>query len=278
MTTLDQKIEEFTNKNIYTFGKLVDINVLYKYWPNNRVIDILKNKELVFVNPAFWENTFEKMYLDTDYTDLGLKQPKIYCMCFSTSDENEETEWKIYSKNNNTVRCQINIDVISDIITDFSKENGFLVYMGYANYDLTKTEIQSLYLHKGKHYDNYFREFTLEKYLEIMLLKPNAFKYENEFRIFIVPKPGKKYIKGLLKIPIPEDKFQLLFSNFTIQDFELKYTDDHKRVRLEKEINELVKETWAEKIKSLYQNASIEKYIQLKKYKPIKKITTNSRK
>ena len=278
MTISEQQIKEFSNKNINTLGNGVDIDVLYKYWPYNTVLDVLKNKELVFVNPAYWENSFEKIYLDTDYTELGFKQPKIYSICFSTTIENEQTDWKIYSKNNHTLRCQINIDVLLEILSEFAEKNGFLVYMGKTNYDLSKTEIQSLHLPKGKYFNKYFDDFSVEKYLEIMLLKPKTLKHENEFRIFIVPKPRKKYIKGMLKIPIPDEKFQLLFSNFTIQEFEVKFTDDYSRLGFEISINESIKKSWAEKIKLLYNNASVENYIQFKNHKPIKKITLKSRK
>jgi hypothetical protein len=106
-----------------------------------------------------------------------------------------------------------------------------------------------------------------------MALKPKNHEYENELRIFIVPIHENKYFKDFLKIPIPEDQYSLLFSNFTIQTFEIKQSHFPKQEKQDKGFYEFVKSSMVETISSLYPNAAIDNYEQYKKCKPIKRIS-----
>lgn len=257
--------------NIKFIAKTKFPGTLYKYWSYNRLMDVLINEELVFVNPSLWKDPFEKMYLETDYTEFGIKQPKIYCMCVATKTENEEAAWKIYSsEKDRTVRCKINRIALFNILNEFAVKENFTIYFGNINYDLTKAEIKTLDSKTNVHHKNYFEPFSLEKFLELLTLKRRAFKYENELRILIVPNVGNTYSDDILKIKIPKDQYSKLFSTFTIQPFDpIIATDPRSKIEVLKqdfenaEINKSIKLIY--KFGRIYSSSLYSKCIPIKK-------------
>lgn len=272
-----QPMNVFLPSNISTIGETMIPRELYEYTSASRVLNVLEKKELAFVNPGLWKDSFEKRYLDTDYTDLGFKQPKIYCMCFTTKIENEDAEWSFFSlKKMMTIRCQLNIEPLLEVLSDFAQKNDFEVYIGNVNYELSKKELQSLHLPKSKHFDSYFKDFSLDKYLGIMNLKPKERKNENEIRIFLVSKNENHNSEDILKIPIPENKFHLLYSNFMVQPNENAHSDNPKDLKYMEGTFEAMRQIYADKLMSLYPYATIINYKSLKRYSPVKKISLKS--
>jgi len=270
----EQRSHAFSDPNIYTIGEKIIPKELYKYYSASRVQDVLINKELVFVSPNLWKDSFEKRYLDTDFTDLGLKQPKIYCMCFATKVENEEAEWKFYSyKKKMIIRCRINIEPLFEILSDFAQKNDVHIFIGNANYELLKKEIQFLHLPKSKNFGSYFENFSLDKYMKLMTLKPKERKNENEFRIFVVPKNEDHNSEVIFKIPIPEDKYDTLFSNFMVQPFENAYSDNPKDLKYMEDSFQAMREIFADKLLSLYPHAKIDNYKQFDRYRAVNKLS-----
>lgn len=273
----EQLMNVFLPSNISTIGETMIPRELYKYTSASRVLNGLENIELAFVNPGLWKDSFEKRYLDTDYSDLGFKQPKIYCMSFTTKIENEEAEWGFYSlKKMMAIRCQLNIEPLLEVLSEFARKNDFEVFIGNVNYELSKKELQSLHLPKSNHFDSYFKEFSLEKFLGIMNLKPKERKNENEIRIFMVSKNENHNSEDILKIQIPEDKYQLLYSNFMVQPYENAHSDNPKDLKYMEGTFEAMRQIYADKLKSLYPYATIVNYKFLKRYSPVKKVSLKS--
>lgn len=247
---------------------------LFCYWPFDILDNVLRNKELTFLYPGLWENPLEKIYLETDYSALGFKQTKIYSLCFIAGDENEDTEWKMYASNyRNTIRCQVNTRPLIETLTAFAAKNNLQVYAGNVNHEYSKEEIQTLHLTKGKHYDRFFKDFTLEKYLQLLLLKPKTLYWQNELRIFLVPKSHNQYFRDKLKVPISEAQYPLLFSKFTIQPFEVKPSTVPGSMEFDSTGHKLEKMLMADKIQTLYPNTLIENYIENKVCRGIRKVT-----
>ena len=258
---------------IHLIGETTVPKELYTYLPFDWVKEVLNKKELVFEYPGLWDEPLEKIYLETDYSSLDFRQTKIYCMCFIDGDENEGTEWKMYASNyRKTIRCQINTMPLMETLAAFADKNNLLVYVGMVNYEYSKDEIQTLHLIKGKHYDRYFKDFSLENYLGLMLLKPKVLHWQNELRIFMVPKSDKQYLRDTLKVPILEEQHPLLFSKFTIQPFELKPSTIPGSMEFDRVGQEFEKSALAEKIQSLYPNAITENYMEYKKCRPVRKV------
>jgi hypothetical protein len=86
------------------------------------------------------------------------------------------------------LRLSIDFVELCKILEDFANKNDCKVYIGNVIYELRKDEITSL--HKkisSSYYNDFFpTPFSLENYLSLMLIKRNAFEFENEVRIFIV--------------------------------------------------------------------------------------------
>jgi hypothetical protein len=266
-------IMEQLPEGMHILGEPILPNDLFKYWPFNTIEEVLKNKELVFLYPGLWENPLEKIYLETDYSALGFKQTKIYSLSFIAGDDNEDTEWKMYASNyRKTVRCQVNTELLLEILSAFAAKNNLQVYAGNVNYEYSKEEIQTLHLTKGKHYDRFFKDFTLEKYLQLLLLKPKTLYWQNELRIFLVPKSHKQYFRDKLKVSISEAQYPLLFSKFTIQPFEVKPSTIPSSMEFDMFGHKLEKMNMAEKIQALYPNAIIENYIENEKCRAIRKV------
>lgn len=187
------------------------VNTLYKYMPASRVLDILENKShlLGFVSPESWYDPYETKYLNTDYTSLnGYIQPKIYCFCARMDNLNEEASWKIYKKDNDPLlRMSIRTIDLLLAIDQFAKENECDVYFSKVDYRLKKKEIDDLYLPSNPYYGEFFNNLDDKQYVRIMSLKRRAFNYENEYRIFIIPRNQDKitnHIKdNVLFIPVP---------------------------------------------------------------------------
>lgn len=270
----EQPINASLPPSIHLLGETTVPIGLFKYEPFDSVKELFHKKELVFVYPGLWKDPLEKIYLTTDYSALGFRQTKIYCMCFITDAENEATEWKMVADNDKkTIRCQFNVIPLFEMLSAFAEKNDLLVYMGNVNNELTREEIQGLYKPKAKHHDAYFKDFSVEKYLQLLTLKPKTPYYENELRIFLVPKHENQYFKDTLKVPIPEELYSLLFSNFTIQAFEIKqsYLPNHEKT--DAGFYEFVKSSMAETLHSLYPNATIDHYEPFKKCKPVKRVS-----
>lgn len=187
------------------------VNTLYKYMPASRVLDILEKEShlLGFVSPESWYDPYETKYLNTDYTSLnGYIQPKIYCFCARMDNLNEEASWKIYKKDNDPLlRMSIRTIDLLLAIDQFAKENECDVYFSKVDYRLKKKEIDDLYLPSNPYYGEFFNNLDDKQYVRIMSLKRRAFNYENEYRIFIIPRNQDKitnHIKdNVLFIPVP---------------------------------------------------------------------------
>ena len=178
------------------------VNTLYKYMTASRVLDILEKEphQIGFVTPDSWYDPYETKFLDTDYSALGgYKQPKIYCFCARMDNLNEEASWKIYKKDNEPL-LRLSIRTINLLLSldEFAKENECDLYFSKIDYRLKRKEIDSLNVPSNQYYHEFFDGFNDEQYLKVMSLKRRAFSYENEYRIFVVPK-NQEIIKGHLK-------------------------------------------------------------------------------
>lgn len=223
----------FSVNHLYPVGEEFRQKAFYKYWAYSRVIEMLERKELTFVYPGLWKDPFEKMYLETDYSDFGYTRPRIFCMCVATTTDNEEAAWKIYADTDeSTIRCRIRVQVLYHILDDFAGKNNCKIYISPIDYSLKKSEIQGL-SHKGNpHYEKYFTSFNEENYIRLMCLKRRAFKYENELRIFIVPEKELTN-DSILRIPVVPDLFNSLFQTFTIQPYgQIRGDSPKARIRL----------------------------------------------
>lgn len=192
-------------------GKLPYGNFFYKYMDlESALLSLSKNVEkfkepnLRFVEPSFWDDQYEGRFYNAIYDgnkEDTAKTPFLYACCFSSKRENEAA-WILYSHNKTGLasRCVEFCLNRNKLREELSKniENGMSLYIGTVKYE-NKEIIDSLHLpyigddnHKNNNYHKYFDNFTLQSYLNLLLLKRPTFEHEKEVRIFIIPKIGKQ--------------------------------------------------------------------------------------
>lgn len=249
-------------------------NTLYKYMSASRVLDILENEAHVlgFVSPESWYDPYETKYLNTDYTSLnGYKQPKIYCFCARMDNLNEEASWKIYKKENEPLlRMSIRAIDLLLAIDKFAKENDCDVYFSKVDYRLKKKEIDGLYQPSNPYHSEFFNNLDDKQYVRIMSLKRWAFNYENEYRIFIIPRNQDKIVNhikdNVLFIPVPI-KMITRFTFYPANKANSSLVSQIEIAKYEAEYK-LIKD----RIKTAYSEANVVKSTLYSKVKNVEKI------
>lgn len=110
-------------------------------------------------------------------------------MC--TRSKNSEAAWKVYSHGQGLgAHClQIELDIV-----DLRKQLRASGYRFEEKPVVYKHENLILELHKKKnaYYKEYFNSFTLDSFLRLLSLKRDAYTYEQELRLFLIPLKGGK--------------------------------------------------------------------------------------
>ena len=153
-----------------------------------RAIDILQTGKFAFVEPTVWVDPYEKRFYLADYKNLNYQPRQLFCTCF-TSRISNEAAWKMYSANgggiaSKTIRLDFNRSILLRCLDKF---NDTKFYLGCANYSYTTKEINELHKKKNPKYNLFFKDFSDEKFMELLLIKRKAFEYESEIRLFMVP-------------------------------------------------------------------------------------------
>ena len=268
----DQQLKDALSLQLVNCGKIV--NTLYKYMPASRVLDIIEKEphQIGFVSPDLWYDPYETKFLNTDYSTLnGYKQPKIYCFCARMDNLNEEASWKIYKKENEPL-LRLSIRTFDFLLNleKFARENTCDLYFSKVDYKLKKKEIDGLYLPSSPYYHDYFDNFNDKQYVRVMSLKRWAFNYENEYRIFVIPKDQKAieaYLKdGVLFVPISVD----MIIRYTFHP--MNKVDESLASQIEKAKYEAEYKLIKERIVSCYPEAKVVKSNLYSKVKKVERI------
>lgn len=172
---------------------------MYKYMDIETAILCIKNNSIRFVEPTEWPDKYERRFYKADYSAVcNYKKftPKLYACCF-TFNKVSEAAWKTYSYNKSGLasRCvqfRINKKRFRDALDVYATSNKCKVYEGPMDYSYTDKNIAKLHMHDEKFHSILFNsDFSLNNYLSLMLIKRQAFNYENEYRFFIIPNNGK---------------------------------------------------------------------------------------
>lgn len=182
ITTNDAKIkEEVKERKYYT--------KVYKYMTIEAFLVSLYAKTWRFFEPNKWNDKFEQRFYCADYKipEAEHMTPQLFATCV-TREKNSEAAWKVYSHGqglgSHCVQLELNIDKLR---TELIK-NGVKIAELPVEY---KDEHYIMELHnknKSKDYAAYFSSFSLEKFLKLLTLKRDAYRYEQEVRLFAIPK------------------------------------------------------------------------------------------
>lgn len=193
----------------------IDINALkcgpklYKYLDEWAAIQNISNGTIRFKEPSKWEDGFEKMFYQADFSqiissDCAKYTPRFNACCFTYQHETYAA-WKMYRSNWNKTKGRVVCFEINEkkLLLELSKyavEEDSTIYQGYMDYRIEDVDLKELYKKGSKYHDIFFKDFSLLNYLSLMLLKRNAFSYEQETRFFVIP--NNKIVNEVLDIPI----------------------------------------------------------------------------
>ena len=206
------KLEEFEYVNFLNFVDEKDVRKfvfgeaetpaepIYKYtlWKNAKAS--LKDRYFWMSNPSVWEDPFEKYFLNAQYEDsagnlMGFPfKNKVFCNCL-TPDHNSEAHWITYAKKRLGVSLRIDVKELVDKLNLFGKanHNNYKVYLGKVSY-LKQSQIQAnsildIPLYEDSKGRLVTRDIGNPDFCaNLMLLKRNSFKHDNEVRLIIIQK------------------------------------------------------------------------------------------
>ena len=204
------------NVSYFKIGSLMG-GSYYKYMDLETALICLENKSLRFSEPSLWQDNYESRFYNADYSNVlkGKNEKEICPLFYSTcltGKKNNEAAWKIYTygKVGLGARCvEFTLDKF-----EFRKElisflKDYSIYEGLVSYvwevDVDRMHQKNIRINKkydvNPWYDLFFTTFDKREYLNLMLLKRDAFEHEQETRILLVPnvpttEKGKKHIKN----------------------------------------------------------------------------------
>ena len=97
--------------NITENAFLSNYKKLYRFISLERLLEIFNDNELTFINPAKWDDPYEKAFLNAKYFVKGKKMTlpltdNLHCLCW-TGTSSSEAYWKSYSLFNDSVRVAV---------------------------------------------------------------------------------------------------------------------------------------------------------------------------
>lgn len=195
-------------KNVYLIEDKVTLRYIYRYIPLASLTQSIEFKE-----PSQWWDEFEKRFYCAEYDQQ--KYPgfpkKLFALC-TTANKDSEAGWKMYKHKGPLIQIKINRRKFIKALSLYYKEN-VEIYEGKVNYDIKEAHISKLHLpsytrtvkritkiYPVKGHDEIFNNFDMDSYLSLLLLKRDAYSYENEIRYFIVPLDEKCNNKDIISI------------------------------------------------------------------------------
>ena len=176
-----------------------------------------------FFEPSKWNDKYEQRFYCANYTLPAAKgkTPQLFATCV-TRIKNSEAAWKVYSNGQGLgAHClQLELDIVE--LRKQLRASGFHFEEKPIEY---KHEKVILDLHKKRkaYYNEFFSSFTLESFLNLLSLKRDAYTYEQELRLFVIPMNGGKRNKC--------KKAQHL-------DLKIKWSDVISKVRIDKKCSD----------------------------------------
>lgn len=177
-------------RNLIGIGERLKGKAIYKYMPIKTALLCLQNNTIRFSIPTKWTDPFEKYYYTANYCNV-MPNPsfdsRLFACCL-TQNNDCEAAWRMYTNdtdNNPCVQFKVFLGQFRRFAEKFVRGKGATLYEGMVSYILNDSEILHLYQKCNKNYSHFFNDFSLEKYLNLMLLKRPFYKYEGEIRYMI---------------------------------------------------------------------------------------------
>ena len=174
----------------------------WKYLDLEAALLCLRNENIRFVEPARWEDKYEGRFYNADYSNICQDPnayPFLYACCMSHRPHNEAA-WKVYSYGKtglgaHCVQFKINRSRLRLELVKNAEDLAFIAEGNviYCNEEIiNKLHEKEINTNNGKipniNYINFFENFNIINYMNLLLLKRDYFQHENETRIFLIPR------------------------------------------------------------------------------------------
>ena len=160
---------------------------VFKYMTVEAFLLSLYGKSWRFQEPSKWDDKFEQRFYCANYKIAGAagNTPQLFATCV-TRAKNSEAAWKVYAHGQGLgAHClQLEIDIAE--LRQQLRASKLMIVDKQVEY---KDENYILNLHKKKstNYAAYFSHFSFHKFIELLTLKREAYTYEQEVRLFVIP-------------------------------------------------------------------------------------------
>lgn len=163
--------------------------IVYKYMTIEAFLISLYAKTWRFFEPNKWNDKYEQRFYCANYQIEGAEYatPQLFATCV-TRAKNSEAAWKVYSHGQGLGSHCVQLELDIDKLRTELRNSGLTIEEKTVEY---KEEKYILDLHnkgKSKDYTKYFTSFSFEKFLKLLTLKREAYSYEQEVRLFAIPK------------------------------------------------------------------------------------------
>lgn len=165
---------------------------VYKYMTIDAFLTSMYCGNWRFFEPSKWNDRFEQRFYCAKYNfraSIG-NTPQLFATCV-TRVKNNEAAWKVYAHGLGLgARClQLELDIVE--LRKQLRTSGFRFEEKAVTYE-KETVILDLHKKRKRYYNKYFGTFSLDKFLKLLSLKRDAYAYEQELRLFIIPDTAGK--------------------------------------------------------------------------------------
>lgn len=154
--------------------------VVSKYIKLVNLENSINNGTFYFCSPSGWLDPFEMLFFKSRIRIGNVDNVIVHASCFACNDiENEEGFWQIWSKDEKEPIVRVTYNVVN-LMNSLHNQAGnrYDFYFGGMEYK-NREEIIDIAQQQVDHYE------LIDDYLNKLCLKRNAYKYENELRLFV---------------------------------------------------------------------------------------------
>ena len=164
---------------------------LYRILSFDRVVQLFEKEELHFAHPSTWEDPYEVRLKHN-------QSHQLFGQCWCTKCVSDAM-WRIYSPSHLGFRISTSTALLRRQLTSLAKENGYTLRMESVRYE-SQYKINKEFAALR---DDLQRRFSVERAMDALFLKREAFDHEAEFRVLLnVPEANRKTVREGFKIPI----------------------------------------------------------------------------
>ena len=197
-----RKERDNNSKRYREIGKFATGVSYYKYFPIATAIKCLENGTIAFVEPSRWNDAYESLYYEADYSLIApayKDHPRVFATCV-TNQKYDEPAWRIYSGEEKICvlfeldRFKFRYALLKAIGANDTIYEGEVQYASKKIID-TIGKKKLVDIKTGMDRDNELYSefiayrglpFCIDNYMNLLLLKRKDFKHEQETRFFIV--------------------------------------------------------------------------------------------